>query len=150
MDGGECVSDLDRRAPVRGETLGDPRAALFSFAVAVLAYNTYCVVRASLRVAHGAEAIEERLSDYHLMDDVAATYVGMDIAVPEECWEPYRALPANGFAKAMVKLAHRVQLARYPKKKRGPKKPRPKRKSGRRNHHISTARLLLKRGRKAP
>ena len=35
------------------ETLGYPRAALFSFATAVLAYNTYAVVQASLRVRTG-------------------------------------------------------------------------------------------------
>jgi IS4 transposase len=132
------------------ETLGYPRAALFSFAAAVLAYNTYAVVRASLRVAHGVEAIEDKLSDYHLMSDVAATYVGMDIAIPEECWETYRAMSVPCFAKAMIRLAHCVKLARYPKKKRGPKKPRPRMKSGRRNHHISTARLLLKRREKTP
>ena len=132
------------------ETLGYPRAALFSFAVAVLAYNAYAVVRASLRAAHGAEVIEEELSDHHLMNDVATTYIGMDIAVPDECWEPYRVMPVSGFAEAMTRLAHRVQLARYPKKKRGPKKPQPRRKSGRRNHHISTARLLLKSRKKAP
>ena len=79
------------------------------------------------------------------MGDVAATYVGMEIAVPDECWESYRAMPVRTFAKAMTKLAHRVKLTRYPKKKRGPKKPRPRQKSGRRNHHISTARLLAKR-----
>lgn len=132
------------------ETLGYPRAALFSFAVAVLAYNTYAVVRASLRAAHGAEVIKEELSDYHLMNDVAATYVGMDIAVPDECWEPYRVMPVSGFTKAMTELAHRVKLARYPKKRRGPKKPQPRKKSGRKNHHISTARLLLKRRKKTP
>jgi hypothetical protein len=132
------------------ETLGYPRAALFSFAVAVLAYNTYAVVRASLRAAHGAEAIKDKLSDYHLMSDVAATYVGMDIAVPDECWGAYRAMPVSRFAKAMTQLAHRVKLARYPKKKRGPKKPQPRKTSGRRNHHISTARLLLKRHKKRP
>ncbi|HMB02700.1 MAG TPA: hypothetical protein VKP69_03050, partial [Isosphaeraceae bacterium] len=104
----------------------------------------------SLRAAHGTEGIEQKLSDYPLMSDVAATYVGMDIAVPEECWEPYRALPVSRFAKAITELAHRVKLARYPKKKRGPKKPQPRKKSGRRNHHISTARLLLKRRKKAP
>ena len=60
------------------ETLGYPRAALFSFATAVLAYNTYAVVKASLRATHGAEVIQEKLSDYHLMGDVAATYVGME------------------------------------------------------------------------
>ena len=35
------------------ETLGYPRAALLSFATAVLAYNTYAVFQASLRAAHG-------------------------------------------------------------------------------------------------
>jgi hypothetical protein len=132
------------------ETLGYPRAALFSFATAVLVYNTYAVVQASLRVAHGPDVIKEKLSDYHLMNDVAATYVGMDIAVPDECWETYRAMPVSTFAKSMIKLAHRVKLARYPKKKRGPKKPQPRKKSGRRNHHISTARLMMKRRKKTP
>jgi IS4 transposase len=132
------------------ETLGYPRAALFSFAVAVPAYNTYAVVQAALRAAHGAAAIKEKLSDYHLMNDVAATYVGMDIAAPDECWEPYRAMPVSRFTKAMTTLAHRVKLARYPKKKRGPKKPQPRKKSGSRNHHISTARLLMKRRKKSP
>jgi hypothetical protein len=132
------------------ETLGYPRAALFSFATAVLVYNTYAVVQASLRVAHGPDVIKEKLSDYHLMTDVAATYVGMDIAVPDECWETYRAMPVSTFAKSMIKLAHRVKLARYPKKKRGPKKPQPRKKSGRRNHHISTARLMMKRRKKTP
>src|SRR4051794_14220540 len=132
------------------ETLGYPRAALFSFAIAVLAYNTYAVVQASLRAAHGAEVIQEKLSGYHVMNDVAATYVGMDIAVPDECWETYRAMPVGTFAKAMTKLAHRVKLARYPKNKRGPKKPQPRKKGGGRNHHISTARILLKRRKKIP
>ena len=132
------------------ETLGYPRAALFCFAVAVLAYNTYAVVKAALRAAHGGAVIKEGLSDYHLMSDVAATYVGMDIAVPEACWEAYRAMPLGSFVNALTQWAHRVRLTRYPKKKRGPKKPPPKKKSGRRNHHISTARLLLKRRKKRP
>ena len=132
------------------ETLGYPRAALFSFATAVLAYNTYAVVQASLRTAHGATVIAEKLSDHHLLSDVAATYVGMDIAVPDACWEPYRAQSVSRFAKALMKLAHQVKLARYPKKKRGPKKPQPRKKSGQRNHHISTARELLKRRKKSP
>lgn len=132
------------------ETLGYPRAALFSFATAVLAYNTYAVVQASLRAVHGAEVIKEKLSGHHLMSDVAATYVGMEIAVPDECWETYRCLSAGAFAKAMIELARRVKLARYPKARRGPKKPRPRKKSGRRNHHISTARLLIKSRRKSP
>jgi hypothetical protein len=132
------------------ETLGYPRAALFSFATAVLVYNTYAVVQASLRAAHGAEVIEEKLSDHHLMSDVAATYVGMEVAVPDECWDSYRTMPLESFARAMIKLADRVELARYPKKKRGPKKPQPRKKSGRQNHHISTARVLADRKKRSP
>jgi IS4 transposase len=132
------------------ETLGYPRAALFSFATAVLAYNTYAVVRASLRAAHGPESVREKLSDYHLLEDVAATYVGMDIAVPDGCWEPYRSMPVRSFAKRLKDLAHQVKLTRYPKQKRGPKKPQPRKKSGRRNHHISTARLLAERRKRSP
>jgi IS4 transposase len=132
------------------ETLGYPRAALFSFATAVLAYNTYAVVKAALRAAHGSELIGEKLSDYHLLEDVAATYVGMEIAVPDECWEPYRSMPVRSFAKCLKELAHRVKLSRYPKQKRGPKKPRPRKKSGRRNRHISTARVLAERRKRSP
>jgi IS4 transposase len=132
------------------ETLGYPRAALFSFATAVLAYNTYAVVKAALRAAHGAEVIKEKLSDHHLLEDVATTYVGMEIAVPEQCWEPYRLMSPSRFARVMIDLAHRVNPTRYPKKKRGPKKPQPRRKSGRRNHHISTARVLAKRRKDSP
>jgi IS4 transposase len=103
------------------ETLGYPRAALFSFATAVLAYNTYAVVRAALRATHGSEVIREKLSDYHLLEDVAATYVGMDIAVPDECWEPYRRMPVRNFARSLKELAHRMRhLGQRPRYQEGP------------------------------
>ena len=59
-------------------------------------------------------------------------------------------MPLKAFVKAMTKLAHRVTPRRYPKSKRGPKKPQPRKKSGRRNHHIATSRLLAKRRKKKP
>lgn len=127
------------------KSLGYPQAALFSFSTAVLAYNTYAVVKAALRATHGREVIEEKLSEYHLMTDVAVTYVGMEIAVPDECWELYQEMSPETFANAMTKLAGQVKLSRYPKKKRGSKKPRPIRKSGKQNHHIATSRVLEKR-----
>jgi IS4 transposase len=124
------------------ETLGYPKAALFSFAVAVLAWNTYAVVKAALRSAHGQEVIDEKLSDYHLTKHVVSIQVGMDIAVEPEEWEKYQGLTPKQLAAELVRLAKRVDLKRYPKKKRGPKKPQPRKKSGSRNHHISTARTL--------
>lgn len=124
------------------ETLGYPKAALFSFAIAVLAYNTYAVVKAALRSAHGVEKVDEDVSDYHLMHDVVSTHVGMEIAVEESVWSSYESMPAGRLAKELLGLARGVQLSRYPKKKRGPKKPQPRKKSGAGSPHIATARVL--------
>ena len=126
------------------KTLGYPKAALFAFATAVLAYNTYAVARAALRSAHGVEVIEEQLSDYHLLTHVAQAHVGLEIAVDSTAWIPYQRLTSPQLAEELLRLSQQVRLARYPKTKRGPKKPRPARKSGHRNHHVATARLLAK------
>ena len=124
------------------ETLGYPRAALFSFATAVVAWNTYAVVKAALRAAHGREAIDERLSDHHLTEHVVSIQAGLEMAVDETAWMPYQTLTPRRLARQLLKWAKQVDLNRYPKKKRGPKKPKPRSKSGDRNHHISTAKTL--------
>jgi hypothetical protein len=42
-------------------------------------------------------------------------------------------------------LAGRMRLSQYRKHKRGPKRPPPKKISGRERHHVSTFRLLAQR-----
>ena len=126
------------------ETLGYPKAALFSFAMAVLAWNAYAVVQAALRSTHGEQKIDNELSDEHFIRDVVLTQTGMDIAVDPATWEHYRTLPPTRFAQTLERLAKQIDLKRYPKHKRGPKKPRPKQTSGQKNHHVSTAKLLAK------
>ena len=123
-------------------TLGYPRAALFAFAVATLASNVHAVVEAALAAAHGQEKIDEELSHHLLVQDVAATHAGLGIAVPDSAWEPYRKARPKQLARLLLGLARRVDLSRYPKKKRGPKKPQPRKVSGSRHHHVSTQRLL--------
>ena len=126
------------------ETLGDPKAALFSFAMAVLAWNAYAVVQAALRSTHGEQKIDDELSDEHFIRDVVLTQTGMDIAVDPAAWEHYQSLSPTLFAKALEDLAKHVDPQRYLKRKRGPKKPRPQQTSGQKNHHVSTAKLLAK------
>src|SRR5207253_5586255 len=53
--------------------LGQPRAALFGFAMALLAANALAVVRASIRSAHGVKA-EAEVSGYYLADEIAHDY----------------------------------------------------------------------------
>jgi IS4 transposase len=124
------------------DTLGYPKAALFGFGTALVAFNALSVAKAALRSVHGAEKVEETISDHQLIGEVAAVYEGMDIAVPEQVWAGFQTMPVKQLSQVLKHLASRVDLSRFRKHKRGPKKPRPKRKSGVGSTHVSTARLL--------
>jgi IS4 transposase len=66
-------------------SLGYPRAALFAFAMSVLAGNALAILQGNLRAVHGQEMAAE-VSNYALVNDVAETYSGMMIAVPPSEW----------------------------------------------------------------
>ena len=127
------------------KTLGYPKAALLSFCVALLAYNVISVVKAALAAAHGTALPRERVSGYYLAGEIGATYHGMLIAVPPRGWQRFGDLTPAQLAHVLLHLARQVRPDRFLKNIRGPKKPRPKRISGARDHHVSTARLLAKR-----
>ena len=126
------------------ETLGYPKAALFAFCVALVTSNMMSVVKAALRSVHGEEAVEG-LSFYYLADEVAGTHRGMMIAIPEEEWAVFHGLTAAAFGAILLDLAAGVRLSAYRKQLRGPKRPQPRRESGAKVKHVSTARLLGKR-----
>jgi hypothetical protein len=137
---GELATCLDGEI----DTLGYPKAALFAFCVALVSYNLMSVVKAALRSVHGEEAVEG-LSFYYLADEVAGTHRGMMIALPEEEWAVFHGLTAAAFGAILLDLAAGARLSSYRKQVRGPKRPQPKRESGAKVKHISTARLLEKR-----
>ena len=125
-------------------TLGYPKAALFAFCVALVSYNVMSVVKGALRSVHGEEAVEG-LSFYYLADEVAGTHRGMMIAIPEDEWAVFHGLTAAAFGGTLLDLAAGVRLSAYRKQVRGPKRPQPKRESGAKIKHVSTAKLLGKR-----
>ena len=57
---------------------------------------------------------------------------------------PLGRLSLSELAEFLREVASQAWLAKYPRTVRGPKKPPPRRTSGRTNHHVSTARLLHK------
>jgi IS4 transposase len=147
-------------------TLGYPKAALFGFAVAVLCYNAFSVTKAALRAQHSnpvpacpvasSEAVSaerlpanpspvtDDLSTYYLADEVASTWRGMMVMLPEEFWAgKFADMNAVELANTLTNLAGRVDMARYRKRpnsgKRSAQKPpcRP-------GSHVSTARILKK------
>jgi IS4 transposase len=126
------------------DTLGYPKAALFAFCVALVSYNMMSVVKAALRSVHGEEAVEA-LSFYYLADEVAGTHRGMMIAIPEDRWAVFHGLTAAAFGEILLDLAAGVRLSAYRKQVRGPKRSPPKRASGVKVKHVSTAKLLEKR-----
>lgn len=122
--------------------LGRPRAALFGFAMALLAANALAVVRGSLRWAHGAAAAAE-VSGYYLADEIAHDYRTLMKYVPAEHWQAWRGISATALARLLCALAAHVNLRALQRHRRGPKKP-PKQKPvyDPKHKHYSTARLL--------
>jgi IS4 transposase len=126
-------------------TLGYPKAALFGFCLALVAYNVLAVVLAALRGVHGHERVDDEVSLYYLANDVSTTYHGMMIAIPEGEWDVFARMSAPAMAATLLELAQRVNLRALRKSPRGPKKPRPKREGGSNPGHVSTAKLLMAR-----
>ena len=123
-------------------TLAYPKAALFGFCVALVAYNVLAVVKAALRTVHGDETIDNEVSGYYLAGNIARTYDGMMIAVASKQWVIFHAMPITQFVEVLLQLAANVKLSKFRKHRRGPKKPRPKRDKYPNKPHVSTAKLL--------
>jgi IS4 transposase len=124
------------------KTLPYPKAALFGFCSALVAANVLTTIQCALASVHGRKKVDEDVSDYHMAVDVRTKYAGMMVALPSEEWEMVRGWSDAEFVEWLRDLAKRTDLKRYPKKSRGPKKPRPRRTRFAKAKHIATARLL--------
>jgi IS4 transposase len=126
-------------------TLGYPKAALFGFCLALVAYNVLAVVLAALRGVHGQQIVDDEVSLYYLANEVATTYHGMMIAIPEGEWDVFYRMSASDMAVTLLALAKRVNIRAFRKSPRGPKKPRTERDGNAKQGHVSTAKLLMAR-----
>jgi IS4 transposase len=138
----KAFGELEHELKSEINTLGYPKAALFAFCLALCAYNGLQAVKASLGAAHGGETVEKKVSGYYLGAEIASTYGGMMLAIGPKHWKVFAKMSTASFAKALKDLARSADLKRYPRHPRGPKKPRPLQSSGKKHHHVSTARLL--------
>ena len=121
--------------------MGNPKAALFGFCVALIAYNVLSSVKAALPSVHGAERIEKEVSEYYLALEISGTYQGMMISIPEKNWGIFSRYTIPQLAKLMILLAGNVRLSAFKKHPRGPKKKPPKR-NNHKQPHVSAAKLL--------
>jgi hypothetical protein len=126
-------------------TLGYPRAALFAFCVALVAYAVLAVVKAALRSVHGEDVVETQVSGYYVALEMTRVYGGMMIAIPPEQWQVFQELEGRGMAQLLRQLANQMNLAKYRKQTRKPKKPSPKRVHDPEQPHVATSELLAQR-----
>lgn len=125
-------------------TLGYPKAALFGFAVAAVAFNILAVMVAALRVAHPEVDIEQEVSTYYIANEMANMAESLDKIIDPEDWHPLAGADDTAMAKWLVMLAGKAQLRKYKKHPRGKKKAAPPRKNDPARPHVATARLLKK------
>jgi IS4 transposase len=123
-------------------TLGYPKAALFGFCLALVAYNVLAVVLAALRGVHGQEKIDHEVSLYYVANEIATTYTGMMIAIPEAEWGVFSTMTTPELAATLVALAQHVRLEAFRKSPTRAKKSRATPKQPPKEGHVSTAKLL--------
>lgn len=125
-------------------TLCYPKAALFVFALALVAYNAIAIVEAAIAREHGRQEAE-LMSHYYMALEIAQATDGMLVALPIERWLKLATLPVSKYTTALRRVAKQINLPTYRKSIRGPKKPKKKKKHQRNKVHVSTAKLLAQR-----
>ena len=125
--------------------LGYPKASLFCFCVALVAYNVPSVIKGALRAAPGEAKVTKEVSGYYMANEISRTYDGMMIAIPEAHGHRFAKMTAGELGRVLGELAQRVRWARLQKHPRGPKKPVVQKPKNKKPPHVSTARLLEKR-----
>ena len=128
-------------------TLGYPKAALFGFCVALVAYNVLAVVKAAMRSVHGEAKVEAEVSGYYLALEISRMTAGMMVAIPEEFWEVFQRFSRKAMVSLLRRLATKMSLARYRKHARRPKRPASERTYEKDQPHIATSELLEERQR---
>jgi hypothetical protein len=123
------------------KTLGYPRAALFSFCMALVAYNLFSVLKSILDRVHGADVVGQ-LSYYYLADELEGTYRGMMIALPPREWPDLDQMSQPQLSSLLQDWAAKVKIRAFTSTPRKPKKPQPKPPYDPTHPHVSTARLL--------
>ena len=124
-------------------TLCYPRAALFAFCLGLVASNAVALLQAAVRAEHGEEA-SEGLSSYAVALDIHQMHRGMMVALPADQWAVFGAMTPVELAAVLRHMAESIDLKRYRKTIRGPKKPKT-RKAYKNGGHVSTHRLLQNR-----
>ena len=125
--------------------LGYPGAAVFTFAVALVASNIFAVVHAALTEAQRRQPDEKvaqmPLSDFSIVEEIRTVHRGMNMVLDDAQWRRFQSMPVRQLANSLLRWACHVDWVPLRKAVRGPKVTR-KRTRYLDTPHVSTARLL--------
>lgn len=125
-------------------TLCYPRAALFAFATAALAYNAITVIETAIRAEHGPDTTDI-LSKYYMALEITSTSDGMMVLLEDSDFDTYRTMSTDEFCLALRDVAQHIDIDNYRKTTRGPKKPVKKKRLNKRKLHVSVDKVLRQR-----
>jgi hypothetical protein len=123
------------------KSIGHPRAALFLFCMAALAYNCRQVLFGALRMVHDSLEVEA-MSQHSVALEIVRPMDGLVTAIPEREWDQMVPRTASGRATFLRRVARHVDVKSHRKSIRGPKKPHQPRTRCTVGTHVSTHRLL--------
>jgi hypothetical protein len=138
---------IERHFESEINTLAYPRAALFGFCLALMAYNIFQVALAALDSAH-QEPVSQTVSTYYVGQEIAATFLALLMLAEAGDWRFLAGLSPAEFAQWLRGVASGVNPKKYKKHGRGPKKPQQKTPHDPKHPHVSTHRLLRRQGNK--
>lgn len=122
-------------------SVGDPQAALFLFCMAMLGFNIRQVVFAALYAEHDEDLVNH-VSHHALSVEVSRFTDGMLVVLDEAFWQRLLDSTTADLAKTLRAFSRWIDLKRYRKSKRGPKKKVIKPPRTRTKTHVSTAKIL--------
>lgn len=123
--------------------IGTPQAALFLFCVALMAFNIRQVIFAALCAVHD-EALVKEVSHHALSVEASRYSDGMLVMLDDEYWSELLGDSPEDLAHLLRYLSRKIEIKRYLKSRRGPKKKIDKPPRTRPKTHVSTGKILKK------
>jgi hypothetical protein len=136
-----CLGHVSQALNAEINTLAYPGAALLCFCLALVLFNIISALK-TLLLEFSASANKPELSYYYLALEIAEARLGMEITIDPAYWKQCAEMSLSEFVSWARSIAQHANLERYRKHPRGPKRPPPKRASGKRRSHVSTHRIL--------
>jgi len=136
-----CLGKIASALNAEINTLSYPRACLFCFCLGLLAFNMISTLKQLLTRYNKTKQIP-KLSDYYIALEIGESQLAFDICFDHADWQKLQRMTSADFLQWVSDIAKNAKLTKYRTHTRAPKKPPPKRSSGKKRAHFSTHRAL--------